>query len=520
MDVEPEEIPGTETAQYLLEPAPEGGAAVADDSLLIYCIDISGSMCSSTELPELQREWATLRRQATSASAAAAAATAGGAAPAVQSYISRLQCLQLAVRRQLEQFQVEHPHRRVALITFSNEVIFYGDSSAGVTPIVFTGDELNDFDKLLNEKGTASHKKMPAYEAIGPISRTAEGLIERITALEENGPTALGPALLVALQLASQRRGSGIVVCTDGASNIGVGGVEDADSASFYQKVGNLALAAGVTISILAMENSDAGLRIVGKSAEISAGTINSLNPLELVRQLRLIGQNQQVASEVTVKVVLPSFLSLRFSSPAVYDSRGAFPLGNVSKHSMATFSFGWSRSKSQRHSVATLPTTVPIQIQVHFTDKSGAKLLRVVTRSLRITDDRDTAERGLDASVIGLTTIHRLAASVAQAESQEEVARARYQFHATRLMLLRGATNDTQQEEFDNFIAFSNNIERESFAIQKNPSLREADATIRVIMEAKNQTRERLLAGSRKPVSSRENTNSELRSRYYSYQI
>jgi len=37
-------------------------------------------------------------------------------------YISRLQGMQAAVDAQLEDMKKEHPHRRVALITFNNEV--------------------------------------------------------------------------------------------------------------------------------------------------------------------------------------------------------------------------------------------------------------------------------------------------------------------------------------------------------------------------------------------------------------
>lgn len=37
-------------------------------------------------------------------------------------YISRLQCLQAAIYHQLEQFSKDHPDRKVALVTFNNEV--------------------------------------------------------------------------------------------------------------------------------------------------------------------------------------------------------------------------------------------------------------------------------------------------------------------------------------------------------------------------------------------------------------
>lgn len=47
------------------------------------------------------------------------------------------------------------------------------------------------------------------------------------------------------------------------------------------------------------------GLQTVQECALVSMGTINVLNPLEIMRQLRLIAQNYIVAAAVDVKVIL-----------------------------------------------------------------------------------------------------------------------------------------------------------------------------------------------------------------------
>ena len=36
------------------------------------------------------------------------------------------------------------------------------------------------------------------------------------------GATALGPALLVAVSMASQKAGSKVIICTDGLANVGM----------------------------------------------------------------------------------------------------------------------------------------------------------------------------------------------------------------------------------------------------------------------------------------------------------
>ena len=53
------------------------------------------------------------------------------------------------------------------------------------------------------------------------------------------------------------------------------------------------------------MAGERTGLEKVSKCAEISGGTINVLNPLEISRQLRLISQNYVIATYVTVTLFL-----------------------------------------------------------------------------------------------------------------------------------------------------------------------------------------------------------------------
>lgn len=47
--------------------------------------------------------------------------------------------------------------------------------------------------------------------------------------LEETGPTALGPAVVSSVAMATKgAAGSTVVICTDGLANIGVGAMDEA----------------------------------------------------------------------------------------------------------------------------------------------------------------------------------------------------------------------------------------------------------------------------------------------------
>jgi len=53
-------------------------------------------------------------------------------------------------------------------------------------------------------------------------------LIDKLTEIEETGPTALGPAIITSVCMAAEGgQGSKVVVCTDGLANIGLGAFDE-----------------------------------------------------------------------------------------------------------------------------------------------------------------------------------------------------------------------------------------------------------------------------------------------------
>ena len=42
--------------EFMLAPPPQVNAE-GDQGLIVYCVDVSGSMCVTTEVPALQDEW-------------------------------------------------------------------------------------------------------------------------------------------------------------------------------------------------------------------------------------------------------------------------------------------------------------------------------------------------------------------------------------------------------------------------------------------------------------------------------
>ena len=62
---------------------------------------------------------------------------------------------------------------------------------------------------------------------LASVSRSKDQLNFKIFDIKENGATALGPAMVVALGIASQIPHSEIIVSTDGLPNIGLGAMDN-----------------------------------------------------------------------------------------------------------------------------------------------------------------------------------------------------------------------------------------------------------------------------------------------------
>lgn len=107
---------------YILEPPSENMAkgASSSEKQLIFCIDISGSMCVTTEIEgkhELKGAEARKRLQSLNTE------RADQWAPRERrniTYVSRLQSVQAAVDAQLAQMEKEQPSRHVGLGTYSS----------------------------------------------------------------------------------------------------------------------------------------------------------------------------------------------------------------------------------------------------------------------------------------------------------------------------------------------------------------------------------------------------------------
>jgi hypothetical protein len=207
-------------------------------------------------------------------------------------YISRMECVETAVGWNLDKRALETPRKKIAICTFNSCVEFLGDCTQGSVKI--EGDRLLNFDAIWN----AGIK----YDSstLGSAEDTIARIKETVSKLQECGATALGPALLFSVAVASRFARSEVILVTDGNPNVGLGSLEESEAQSkeFFASVAKLAKANSTKVSVIGIQsqepgsNEGCGLKTVAAVAEQTGGAAETLHPLELITQMVRISQN------------------------------------------------------------------------------------------------------------------------------------------------------------------------------------------------------------------------------------
>ncbi|UJR20810.1 hypothetical protein I4U23_023922 [Adineta vaga] len=422
VDIEQTDLPKKEDATYLISPAPVvhgSDMTGVDDSIVIFVVDISGSMSSTTTVPGTFRLPNALRQQDR------AAANFDGERlirDRHQTYVSRLQGVQMAVDANLDKLAKDTPTRRAALLTFNHEITYYGDGTR-TEPLVIRGDKLNNVDDLLREAEREQNNELK------PVAQTKTNLTERIYDLEEGGQTALGPAVLFALNIASKRQGSKVVICTDGLANRGLGSLETAqdekveeearmqalsDGNHFYAGLTERAREKGVSISVITIKGTACLLPVIGQMADGTSGNVTIVDLLNIRDEFASILEQKVIATNVEATLIVHRGLYIR--NPDNPDEKLETikrEIGNVTKQTEVSFEFG-VRNKQELKDKWNIDLDqlkqLPFQVQVVYTAVDGSKALRVLTQLKETTENREVAEVNAYRGVIAQNHIRSTA--------------------------------------------------------------------------------------------------------------
>ncbi|XP_029934264.1 circularly permutated Ras protein 1-like [Myripristis murdjan] len=348
------------------------------DALLLICIDISGSMSMTSQVSEGEQVV----------------------------YRSRLQFVQDAVLQCIQTLSQQQPDIRVGLITFNNQVTIHG--SENFPSRYLMGAELIDTEYL--KEAAFSFPSPPS------LSRIKNCIQRQILELSESGATALGPAALLAIAMASRQPGSKVIICTDGKANTELGNLETEDndartllsSTIFYQNLGEYAANQGVTVSVLSIEGTDCRLDELGRLADRTGGKVVIARPHMLHPEFEQIIENRTIATHCSVTLLLPQTLRVRGEREAGH--KGIREVGNVAPDTEITFQFGANDSGSKVAAPAS-GSKVSVQLQIRYRQRDGQMMLRVLNEQRYVTDDSSAVLSSLSLAIIQLNSSQASAA-------------------------------------------------------------------------------------------------------------
>ncbi|XP_029438876.1 circularly permutated Ras protein 1-like isoform X2 [Rhinatrema bivittatum] len=346
--------------------APFTNYANVEEPLIVFCVDISGSMSVTSEVKVMNRSL-----------------------PSV--HVSRMQGVQDAIIWSLDSLMLTSPTRRVALVTFNDVVTLYGDGLGA--PQILMGYELMDAD-YLREQGVN-------YPTPKCITESFHSLSTRVKGMQEHGSTALGPAALISITLASIQTGSQVIICTDGLANTGLGYLDSMDdevcqsAKVFYGDLAETASRKGVIVSILTFEGTDCRLMEVGKLADRTGGRVNIVKPGNLSSEIQAILEDNVMATNVKISFFIPQDMYFRHEEHN--ENKLVKDIGNVAKDTEITFEFGIKDQTIHERE------TVPFQLQVEFKTRDHRNACRIITQEKKITTNSSLVEDSLNITVLGV---------------------------------------------------------------------------------------------------------------------
>ena len=135
-------------------------------------------------------------------------------------YISRLDLVKLSIENNIKSLLNNSPNVKVGIVSFGSEIEVKGDCLSNV--MIIKEKDMNNETKL-KSLGVENTNLIKAS-----IKQSSTNIIKSFRDIEENGSTALGPAILLSLSLLNKANvGSRIFLCTDSMSNLGIGDISE-----------------------------------------------------------------------------------------------------------------------------------------------------------------------------------------------------------------------------------------------------------------------------------------------------
>ena len=365
-------------------------------------------------------------------------------------YVSRLDLVKLSIENNIKSLLEHSPNVKVGIVSFGSDIEVKGDCLSNVMRI--KEKDMNNENKIISigEENTNLIKNS--------IKQSSESIIKSLREIEEEGSTALGPAVLLSLSLLKNAKiGSRIFLCTDGMSNLGIGSLEEnkEKAKEFYTKIGNMAKEKGVVISLITFEDSESEIYILKNMVELSGGEIIRVNPSQILEGFNDLLENNVIASDVEVKLNLNKCMTFRdeekinmINDESTYSKK----IGNAAKETETYHELKFKSSiKLAEYKDIDFDKldNLVFQVEIKYKKTDGKKYIRVITQNLEVSDNKDMVNKQAKMNIIS-TLQSRKSAKLA---GQGNLMDAQAQIHVARNFLFSNSNlNQNNQQIFHQF--------------------------------------------------------------------
>ena len=396
--IEKEEIPVKDDVVYMLESALEM-EETQNEETVVFCVDVSGSMNSTSEVTGkvdlkfgMSQEEIDMLKQFMEPGDEAQFNFLPGAHNKNKTFISRKQCVLSAIESQINEIRKKDPHKRVGFVLFSDEVTVIGDGKSENVHIV--GDKLNNVPNIMTA--------LSDFKLTVPLEENCDLLLNKLSKTEAKGQTALGPALVSAIEVAAKGgKGSVVVLCTDGLANIGVGALEVADEEKykFYDEVAVQAKNKNVAVNIVTIKGESSKLEVLSKVVEATNGNVKVVNPEKLSDDFANILKDEVVGLNVEVKIMLHKALVFRNEdADLLKDNKTilARQFANATIKTKISFEYEVREAEDLKFLEIDIEKLkkVPFQSQIVYSSPKGGKFLRVISSESLTTTEKKEMEK------------------------------------------------------------------------------------------------------------------------------
>ena len=419
-----ENLPKDEIIEKCVEPNIVKETNSGDESTLIFCFDISGSMCQSYNVGSYLKEKFNkiLGKKSVKKSGLFGSSIEYQDDDKIDfsnydftqnntNYISRLDMVKLSIEDNIKTLLKNSPNVKVGIVSFGSEIEVKGDCLSNV--MIIKEKDMNNESKIksLGEENTNLIK--------AKIKESSSKIIESIRKTEENGSTALGPAILMSLSLMKNAKiGSRIFLCTDGMSNLGVGDIsENREKAiEFYVKIGNMAKEKGIVISLITFEDSESEIDVLKNMVELSGGEIIRVNPNQILDGFKDLLENQAIATDVSIKLNLNKSMTFRDQDKKDLkndDSSIVKKLGNVTKETETYYELKFKHATKLAEMTDidfnNLKNLI-FQTEILYKNRNGDKCLRIITKNLKVSDNKEEVNKQALFNIVSTMQIQKSA--------------------------------------------------------------------------------------------------------------